>query len=204
MKKIVTLICLLTYIIGNAQCPIPSNLVYTSVNQDALLSWTEDGTATTWDIAVVPNFYVGAPLPSNGWVSSSSNPFLYVGLPPGCNVFFVRSVCSATDVSQWTVIASPGCPINITNYLATLSSNDFSLNSKVKIFPNPSSSILFIENIQKQIQKIEFLDLQGRLIITINENKDKYQIDISNLLSTTYLIRLSTETGIETVRLVKK
>ena len=203
MKKI-SLLVLFTVIIGNAQCPAPSNLVYSTINtQDALLSWSENGTATTWDIAVVPDFYVGAPLPSNGWVTASTNPFVYVGLPPGCNVFFVRSICSATDVSPWTALATSGCDTNVTNYLATLSTNDFSFKNNFKIFPNPSSDILFIENFEKQILKIDFFDLQGRIIKTINENKNEYQIDISNLQATTYIIKLSTETGSETVRFIK-
>ena len=204
MKKIITLLVLLTFFIFNTQCPAPSNLVYSTINtQDALLSWSENGTATTWDIAVVPDFYVGAPLPSNGWVTASTNPFVYVGLPPGCNVFFVRSICSATDVSPWTALATSGCDTNVTNYLATLSTNDFSFKNNFKIFPNPSSDILFIENFEKQILKIDFFDLQGRIIKTINENKNEYQIDISNLQATTYIIKLSTETGSETVRFIK-
>ena len=204
MKKIITLLVLLTFFKGNTQCPAPSNLVYSTINtQDALLSWSENGTATTWDIAVVPDFYVGAPLPSNGWVTASTNPFVYVGLPPGCNVFFVRSICSATDVSPWTALATSGCDTNVTNYLATLSTNDFSFKNNFKIFPNPSSDILFIENFEKQILKIDFFDLQGRIIKTINENKNEYQIDISNLQATTYIIKLSTETGSETVRFIK-
>ena len=72
-----------------------------------------------------------------------------------------------------------------------------------KVYPNPTSDFLFIDTIEKQIQKIEFFDLQGRLIKTINENKDKYQIDISNLQSATYLVKLSTETNSETIRFVK-
>ena len=204
MKKIITLLVLLAFFKGNTQCPAPSNLVYSTINtQDALLSWSENGTATTWDIAVVPDFYVGAPLPSNGWVTASTNPFVYVGLPPGCNVFFVRSICSATDVSPWTALATSGCDTNVTNYLATLSTNDFSFKNNFKIFPNPSSDILFIENFEKQILKIDFFDLQGRIIKTINENKNEYQIDISNLQATTYIIKLSTETGSETVRFIK-
>ena len=57
MKKIITLIILIPFFKGYAQCPAPSNLIYSTVNtSDALLSWTENGTATTWDIAVVPDF----------------------------------------------------------------------------------------------------------------------------------------------------
>lgn len=66
MKKIIILFLLLTFFKGNTQCPAPSNLAYSTVNvQDVVLSWTENGTATEWDVTVVPNFYVGAPLPTD-------------------------------------------------------------------------------------------------------------------------------------------
>ena len=205
MKKIIILFLLLTFFKGNTQCPAPSNLAYSTVNvQDVVLSWTENGTATEWDVTVVPNFYVGAPLPTDSYNVSTTNSFVFANFPTtGCNVFFVRSRCSATEVSPWVAHASSGCDTNVTNYLATLSTNDFTLKNNIKIYPNPTDNFLFIDNIEKQIQKIEIFDLQGRMIKTINENSDKYQIDISNLLSTTYLIKLSTETGSETVRFIK-
>ena len=192
MKKI-SLLVLFTVIIGNAQCPAPSNLVYSTINtQDALLSWSENGTATTWDIAVVPDFYVGAPLPSNGWVTASTNPFVYVGLPPGCNVFFVRSVCSTTDVSPCTAVASSGCPINITNYLATLSNNDFSINNdnNIKVFPNPSSTIFKIVS-DTNIDKITIFDTLGKEILTQTQNN--YEVNIEKLSKGIYLIEIFSE-----------
>ena len=208
MKKIITLFILLTFFKGNAQCPAPSNInVIDNINLlgTAELSWVENGTATSWDIAVVPDFIVGSPLPTDVWVTAATNPFVLTNIPPtnGCYVFFVRSRCSATELSPWVAHASSGCDTNVTNYLATLSTNDFTLKNNIKIYPNPTDNFLFIDNIEKQIQKIEIFDLQGRMIKTINENSDKYQIDISNLLSTTYLIKLSTETGSETVRFIK-
>lgn len=205
MKKIIILFLLLTFFKGNTQCPAPSNLAYSTVNvQDVVLSWTENGTATEWDVTVVPNFYVGAPLPTDSYNVSTTNSFVFANFPTtGCNVFFVRSRCSTTEVSPWVALATSGCDTNVTNYLATLSTNDFSFKNNFKIFPNPSSDILFIENFEKQILKIDFFDLQGRIIKTINENKNEYQIDISNLQATTYIIKLSTETGSETVRFIK-
>ncbi|HUH50481.1 MAG TPA: T9SS type A sorting domain-containing protein [Flavobacterium sp.] len=206
MKKIIILLVFTTFFKGYTQCPTPSNLIYSTVNtQDALLSWTENGTATEWDVTVVPDFYVGSPLPTDSYYVSSTNSFIFANFPQtGCNVFFVRSRCSATEVSSWTALATSGCDTNVTNYLAaTLSTIDFSLKNNFKIFPNPSSNILFIDNFENQIKKIEFFDLQGRIIKTINENKSEYQIDISNLLATTYIIKLSTETGSETVRFIK-
>ena len=203
MKKI-SLLVLFTVIIGNAQCPAPSNLVYSTINtQDALLSWSENGTATTWDIAVVPDFYVGAPLPSNGWVTASTNPFVYVGLPPGCNVFFVRSVCSTTDVSPWTAVASSGCPINITNYLATLSNNDFSINNdnNIKVFPNPSSTIFKIES-ATTIDKITIFDTLGKEILTQTQNN--YEVNIEKLSKGIYLIEIFSENEKVYKKLIKE
>ena len=193
MKKIITLIILITNLTVKAQCPTPSNLVYSTVNtQDALLSWTENGTATTWDIAVVPDFYVGAPLPSNGWISTSSNPFIYIGLPPGCNVFFVRSVCSPTDVSPWIAAATSGCPINVFNYLATLSNNSFPIvnNNKIKIFPNPSSNVVQIKTNSK-VDKITVYDFLGKEILTPTQNNN--EINVENLSKGVYLIEVYTE-----------
>jgi Secretion system C-terminal sorting domain len=192
MKKIITLIILLTNLIGNAQCPAPSNLVYSAVNiQDALLSWTENGTANTWNIAAAPNFYVGAPLPLNGWITVASNPFTYLSVPPGCNVFFVRSVCSTT-VSAWTAVASSECPINTVNYLATLSNNNFSINNdkSIKIFPNPSSTIFKIVSDTK-VDKITLFDALGKEILIQSQNNS--EVNVEKLSKGIYLIEIISE-----------
>lgn len=189
MKKIITLIILFTNFIGNAQCPAPSNLVYSTVNtQDALLSWTENGTANTWDIAVIPDFYVGDPLPSNGWSTIYSNPFIYVDLPPGCNVFFVRSVCSTTDISPWIAVASSHCPLSVFNYLATLSNDSFSMdNENIKIFPNPSSNLIQITTNSK-IDKITLFDTLGKEVLTQTQNNN--EVNIEKLSKGLYIVEI--------------
>ena len=91
------------------------------------------------------------------------------------------------------------------NVSSTLSTNDVNgILDNVKIYPNPTDNILFIDTLDKGIKKIELFDLQGRLLKTIKENKEKYQIDISNFSSATYLVKLSTEKGSQTVKVVKK
>jgi len=92
--------------------------------------------------------------------------------------------------------------INVSSTLSTGEVNGILDN--VKIYPNPTANLLFIDTTDNQIQKIEIYDLQGRLLKTIKENKEKYQIDISNFTSATYLVKLSTEKGSQTVKVVKK
>ena len=99
-------------------CPTPtslniSNVTFTSV----ALSWTENGTATFWDILALP---CGSPAPTStttGWVSAPTNPFTLAGLSPGtCYTFYIRSVCALDDFSLWsssinvtTTFAPPVC-----------------------------------------------------------------------------------------------
>ncbi len=198
MKRIVLLIFLLINTIANAQCPAPSNLVYSTINvQDVSLSWTENGTATAWDIAVLPDYIVGAPLPTAGsWVSVASYPYIITGLPPtyGCYVFFVRSSCSLTNVSQWVGIGSSGCSNEVNDYLASLLSNDnFSKNTDDKdlqIAPNPSNKRVQLQ-MKSIIDNITVFDSLGKVILIQTQNTS--EIDIENLSKGVYFIDVVSE-----------
>ncbi|RAR75726.1 T9SS type A sorting domain-containing protein [Flavobacterium aciduliphilum] len=194
MKKILPLITLLTCIICNAQCPAPSNFTLSILDAtSAQLSWTENGIADTWEIAIIPDFIVGTPLPSDALYVTTSNPFIVTGLSQlsECNVFFVRSRCSATDVSPWAGLASFGCDAIVYNYLATLSNDTFSLqdNSGLQLFPNPSNNIVQIK-CNSIIDKIRLFDSLGKEILIQTQN-DK--INIENLSKGVYLIEVYTE-----------
>lgn len=197
MKKILTLLVLLAFFKGNTQCPAPSNInLIDNINlsSTAELSWTENGTATTWDIAVVPDFNVGTPLPINVWVTVATNPFILTNIPPitGCYAFFVRSVCSATNVSSWIAIGSSSCTLNEFNYLATLSNNDFSINNynNIKVFPNPSSTIFKIVS-DTNIDKITIFDTLGKEILIQTQNNN--EINIEKLSNGIYLVEILSE-----------
>lgn len=208
MKKIITLLVLLTFFKGNTQCPAPSNInLIDNINllSTVELSWTENGTSTSWDIAVVPDFIVGSSLPTVVWVSAATNPFVLTNIPPinGCYAFFVRSVCSATVVSPWTAVASSGCPINITNYLTTLSNNDFSINNdnNIKVFPNPSSTIFKIVS-DTNIDKITIFDTLGKEILTQTQNNN--EVNIEKLSKGIYLIEITSENDKIYKKLIKE
>jgi gliding motility-associated-like protein len=83
-------------------CPKPISLTATSVTQtSAVLSWTEQGTATSWEIFIVP---VGSPAPlPNSLGIVTTNPYTLNNLPPGtAYTFYVRAICSPTDSSLWS------------------------------------------------------------------------------------------------------
>lgn len=107
--------------------------------------------------------------------------------------FFVRSVCSATDVSPWIAVGTLGCSTNVYNYLATLSNDSFTLNNEnsvLQIFPNPSKNSFQIK-CNSKIDKIILFDTLGKAILIQTQNNN--EIDVENLSKGIYLIEVFTE-----------
>ncbi len=98
-------------------CPTPTALSATNITSNSVnLSWTENGSATSWGIIAIPCGTV--PGSTSAGTIVTSNPFTITGLNPGtCYNIFVKSICSATEVSTWslqktitTLTTSPTCP----------------------------------------------------------------------------------------------
>jgi hypothetical protein len=86
-----------------------------------------------------------------------------------------------------------------------LGTNDNSLDA-VSIFPNPTSGIVNVVSPLDPITTITVMDLRGRLISTTEyNNQNTIQLDINNLTSSIYFIKLSTAGGNSiTKRVVKR
>ena len=87
-----------------ASCPNPLGVTSTTVvTTTSQLSWIEAGSATLWQVLTLP---CGSPPPTNsttGWISTTANPYTVNGLTPNCcNQYYVRSVCSGSETSNWT------------------------------------------------------------------------------------------------------
>ncbi|WP_022829220.1 choice-of-anchor L domain-containing protein, partial [Flavobacterium antarcticum] len=103
-------------ILGNCQppsCPKPTNLLVTSVSQTSVTaSWTETGSAPQWEVYAVVEGGTppvnGAPLNTGvaGYSLATSNvDFPITNLLPGTKYqYYVRAICSATDISNWTLL----------------------------------------------------------------------------------------------------
>ncbi|MFT3794458.1 choice-of-anchor L domain-containing protein [Flavobacterium sp.] len=88
-----------------ATCPRPVQLNALEITEtSAQLSWTEAGTATSWEVIVLP---AGSTAPANtpppypGAILTTDNP-VTVALESGtAYVFYVRALCSDSDISNW-------------------------------------------------------------------------------------------------------
>jgi hypothetical protein len=95
-------------------CPRPNGLHVDAVtNSSITLSWNEIGSANSWEIEYgAPGFTLG----SGTTVQATSNPMTVTGLPSSSNYeFYVRSVCSATDMSNWSNPCVGATECDVTN-----------------------------------------------------------------------------------------
>jgi gliding motility-associated-like protein len=114
-------------------CPKPTAVTVTGITQtSALITWTELGPATSWEVLILP---AGSPVPTaatTGGILTTTNSYLATILNPATPyVVYVRSLCSLSDISLWsnvksftTLIANDECagatvaPVNPTNTCA--------------------------------------------------------------------------------------
>lgn len=89
-------------------CPAPMSLAAaTNITfSGATVNWTEIGTATQWEVLVLPATAL-SPTASSTGILVTSSPYQITGLT-NATVYkvFVRAICSSTDFSTWTTIAA--------------------------------------------------------------------------------------------------
>ncbi|MDX6747938.1 T9SS type A sorting domain-containing protein [Polaribacter sp. PL03] len=112
---------------------------------------------------------------------------------------------SAAYFIQPQTAATPGLVLYIDNLSseeipAATASVEENNSFKFEIFPNPANNLLNIET-QEVLKKVEIFNLLGKKVLSAN-NVSK-SIDISSLSKSMYLVKLTSEKGISTKKLVK-
>lgn len=85
---------------------------------------------------------------------------------------------------------------------ATLSNKGFELLTGITIYPNPTKDILYIKGDVSKIKSMEVYSILGERVMQINENFN--EINLANLQSAMYFLRLNTDAAFATYRIVKE
>ncbi|WP_043023674.1 T9SS-dependent M36 family metallopeptidase [Fluviicola taffensis] len=83
--------------------------------------------------------------------------------------------------------------------------NEKSAATNIQVYPNPSNGELTVKNSSSEIQRIELVDLSGKVVYMntfVNANFEVV-LDISILNKGLYLMKVQTRTGFQTVRIEK-
>ncbi|MBK9593678.1 MAG: T9SS type A sorting domain-containing protein [Crocinitomicaceae bacterium] len=86
--------------------------------------------------------------------------------------------------------------LNTIEFTSGITENE---NSEFTLYPNPTSGICNIQ-ISEKIERVEFVDLNGRVLITTTSNT----ADLSDLPTGIYFVKVYTENGVTTKKIVKK
>ncbi|MEZ4776924.1 MAG: T9SS type A sorting domain-containing protein [Bacteroidia bacterium] len=78
--------------------------------------------------------------------------------------------------------------------------------SDIRVFPNPFTNVIEIEGVQVNHFSVELADLTGRVIYQTTQNKSTptLQINLPALPGGIYLLKLSSESGTRTLKLIRE
>ena len=171
-------------------CPAPTNVEATNITDNsAVISWTQQGDVTSWDV----NYRVTG---ADSWntVSTTSNPHTLVGLT-GSTSYEVQVIAHCTN----GVTSDPSATITF----MTTGINDYTLDNSVTVFPNPTTGMIQIQNSESRMENVEVYDAYGKLLNTMIVNDHTANLDLSGYAKGTYFVRVTTEKGVVTKRVVK-
>lgn len=84
-----------------------------------------------------------------------------------------------------------------------LSLNEFEMNAKIQIFPNPMSNNVKIDFQDLENVSIEVLDVNGRMLCTQKLNYNSNVINIEDLSSGIYIFKINSNQGVSIRNVVK-
>lgn len=90
----------------------------------------------------------------------------------------------------------------ISAYDASLSNAKFDDNS-FKVYPNPVKDILNL-SYNQSITNIEIFNMLGQQVLVKAVNATQDQVDMSNLVTGTYLVKVATENQVKTIKVIKE
>ena len=83
-----------------------------------------------------------------------------------------------------------------------LGTNENTSNSWVTIYPNPVTNFLTI-NTSSQILKVEFTDITGKIVKTLDVHSNQIAADVSTLSNGVYFVKIEGEYGIKYSKFIK-
>ncbi len=89
-------------------------------------------------------------------------------------------------------------------FKTTLNTSDFEFSNYFKVYPIPVHEVLNISAIQNvEIQSIAVYDILGQLVIALPNVKDASKIDVSNLRTGNYFLKIKSDKGSSSMKFIK-
>lgn len=102
------------------------------------------------------------------------------------------------------IISNDECSVTSECVQIVYNSISETVTSEIRIYPNPSSDFIFIENPLKETLELEIMDITGAVLkrITIHERTNK--ISLFGLSSGNYIIKIKQRDSVTNIKLIKR
>lgn len=116
-----------------------------------------------------------------------------------------------TTQAKFALLASDGTVDDLQDYdffvdsvafSSNLATDDFDKNS-FTAYPNPVKDVLNV-SFNQNISNLTVYNLLGQQVLFMNMNASKGQVDMSALATGTYLVKVNTENGLKTIKVIKE
>ena len=176
---------------GQTSCPAPTNVTASNITEtSADISWTQpDNAATSWDV-----LYKESAATSWYTVTTSNNPYTLVGLTSASS-YDVQIIAHCTNGQN----SDPSA----TYTFMTVGINDYTLDNSVTVYPNPTTGVVQIKNEELRMENVEVYDVYGKLLNVMSVDDHTATLDLSSYAKGTYFVKVTTERGVVTKRVVK-
>lgn len=167
----------------------------------------DDGFETTCnDYIIVLSDYLGGVYTGGGiWEYTGADPDVALA----GSVFDPLAMPAGTYEFLYTV-SNPYCPTDsayVTITLIDCTDLDEEAENALVVYPNPVVDVLTVQNVSIEGNAvIEVLDIEGRVVISDNVSNvfGNYTIDMSNIESGVYFVKVTAEDSVQKVRVVKQ
>lgn len=178
---------------GSEPCAAPTDLVAMDIElTSALLDWTENGTASIWELEWGP---AGFTLGTGTALTVDEKPYLLEGLEAATFYdYYVQADCGGIGSSSW---AGP-----YTFQTETLGVDDQTLNGFI-YYPNPTRGVLHITG-PDNIENVAIFTVLGQRIIDQKIDSSKAELNISTLATGNYFMKVVSKGRTGMYRVVKE
>ena len=178
-------------------CEIPTNLSITNINiHSADVSWTPGGGETSWNLQYRPAAV------TNNWenITNITEPYYTLtGLNANSSYQVrVQAVCENSS-SEWTIP-----PVNFTT-LEEVGIDGLTLAQSINLMPNPADNHIELRvNSNVAVKEAVVYNAFGQIIQTVNLTDNHTRIDLSDMATGMYFVRVNGEAVSATKKFIKR